>query len=108
MVAEALDGVRIRPVSGFAVPWETSSEELADFRAASPPPYVPANSFTCPDLLSALYLQLFIMMNRRMPMRRCEGCGLPLPQTARKDQRHHNSTCRSNARHKRERKGMRY
>ena len=103
MVAEALDGVRIRPVSGFAVPWETSSEELADIRAASPPPYVPANSFTCPDLLSALYLQLFIMMNRRMPMRRCEGCGLPLPQTARKDQRHHNSTCRSKARHKRER-----
>lgn len=103
MVAEALDGVRIRPTSGFAIPWETSSEELADTRAASPPPYVPNNSFTCPDLLSALYLQLFMIINRRIPMRRCEGCGLPLPQTARKDQRHHNSTCRSKARHKRER-----
>jgi hypothetical protein len=37
-------------------------------------------------------------------VRRCEGCGLPLPETARKNTRHHDGTCRSNARHLRERR----
>ncbi len=104
MLAEALDGVRIRPVSGFAIPWETTDEELADIRSASSRPYVPTNSFTCPDLLSALYLQLFLVISRRRPVRRCEGCGLPLPETARQNTRHHDATCRSNARHERERR----
>lgn len=104
MVSEGLDDVRIRPVSGFAIPWETPSEELADIRLASPHPYVPTSSFTCPDLLSALYLQLFLVISRRKPVRRCEGCGLPLPETARTNKRHHGDTCRSNARHERERR----
>lgn len=104
VIAEELAGIRIRPVSGFAIPWETTDKELADIRSASPRPYVPTNSFTCPDLLSALYLQLFLVISRRRPVRRCEGCGLPLPETARKDRRHHDDTCRSNARHERERR----
>lgn len=104
VLTEELDGVRIRPVSGFAIPWETTDEELADIRSASPRPYVPTNSFTCPDLLSALYLQLFLVIRRRRPVRRCEGCGLPLPESAPKNKRHHNATCRSNARHVRERR----
>lgn len=103
VIAEELDDVRIRPVSGFAIPWQTTDAELADIRRASPRPYVPTNSFSCPDLLSALYLQLFLVIRRRRPMRRCEGCGLPLPEMARKDKRYHDATCRSNARHERER-----
>ncbi len=103
VIAEELDGVRIRPVSGFAIPWETTSEELADIRSTSSHPYVPTNSFTCPDLLSALYLQLFLVISRRRPVRRCKSCGLPLPETSRKDKHYHNATCRSNARHQRER-----
>jgi hypothetical protein len=103
VLAEALDGVRIRPVSGFAIPWETTDKELAEIRSAGLQPYVPASSFTCPDLLSALYLQLFLVICRRRPMRRCEGCGLPLPERARKGRRYHDATCRSNARYKRER-----
>jgi hypothetical protein len=102
-LAEELDGVRIRPVSGFAIPWETTGKELAEIRSASAHPYVPTDSFTCPDLLSALYLQLFLVIRRRRPVRRCEGCGLPLPAAARKNARHHGPTCRSKARHKRER-----
>ncbi len=103
VLAEELVGVRIRPVSGFAIPWETTDEELAAIRSASPRPYVPTSSFACPDLLSALYLQLFLVILRRRPMRRCEGCGLPLPETAHKGKHYHNATCRSNARYKRER-----
>ncbi len=103
VLTEALDGVRVRPVSGFAIPWATTDKELADIRSASPRPYVPTSSFACPDLLSALYLQLFLVILRRRPMRRCEGCGLPLPEGARRDRRYHDATCRSNARYKRDR-----
>jgi hypothetical protein len=103
VLAEELNAVRIRPVSGFAIPWETTNKELEDIRISNPQPYVPASSFDCPDLLAALYLQLFLVICRRRPVRRCEGCGLPLPDTARKGTRHHGATCRSNARHKRER-----
>jgi hypothetical protein len=102
-VAEELKGVRIRPVSGFAISWQTTNKELAEIRSANPRPYVPTNSFTCPDLLSVLYFQLFLVISYRRPVCRCEGCGSPLPESARKDRRHHNTTCRSNARYKRER-----
>lgn len=103
MLAEELDGVRIRPVSGFDQSWETTEEELRYINSLDRPPYAPTDSFTCPDLLSALYLQLFLVVRRRRPVRRCEGCGLPLPETARRGKLYHDATCRSNARHRRER-----
>ena len=56
-------------------------------------------SWDCPDLLSALYLQFYLLVTDFEPMRRCQNpaCGLPFPAT-RKNKRFCNATCRSNAR----------
>jgi len=53
----------------------------------------------CPDLLSTMYLQFYLLVTARKPMRRCENpaCRMPFEVT-RKDKRHCNATCRSNAR----------
>jgi hypothetical protein len=54
---------------------------------------------TCPDLLSAMYLQFYLLVTNHKPMRRCKNpaCRLPFPVT-RTDKWHCNDTCRSNAR----------
>jgi len=56
--------------------------------------------WTCPDLLSAMYLQFYLLITDAEPMRRCQNpaCGKPFPAT-RKNKRFCNDTCRSNARH---------
>lgn len=63
------------------------------------PPYSLGSTWHCPDLLSALYLQLYLLVTEHKPMRRCENpaCAMTFPAT-RKDKRFCNSTCRSNAR----------
>jgi hypothetical protein len=55
---------------------------------------------TCPDLLSAMYLQFYLLVTNHKPMRRCENpaCRLPFLLT-RKDKYYCNASCRSNARH---------
>ena len=65
-----------------------------------PNAYKPVPSWHCPDLLSAIYLQLYLWMTSSLPMRRCANpaCGTPFPVT-RKDKRVCNRTCRSNLRH---------
>jgi hypothetical protein len=65
-----------------------------------PNAYKPVPSWHCPDLLSALYQQLFLWMTSSLPMRRCANpaCGTPFPVT-RKDKRVCSPTCRSNLRH---------
>jgi hypothetical protein len=59
-------------------------------------------SVRCPDLLSAVYLQFYLMVSDSKAMRRCEACGTPFPAKP-KNKWHCNSTCRSNARHERRR-----
>ena len=56
-------------------------------------------SWDCPNLLSAMYLQFYLLVTDFEPMRRCENpvCRLPFPIT-RKNKRFCNNTCRSNAR----------
>jgi len=56
-------------------------------------------TWNCPDLLSAMYLQFYLLITDFEPMRRCQNpaCGLPFPAT-RKNKRFCNATCRSNAR----------
>lgn len=103
-VGKGASGVRLRPVSGFAIPWEMERKERSKVRERWFRPYVPSVSYSCPDLLSALYLQLLMVISRRRPVRRCKGCGLPLPETFPKNKHHHNQTCRSNARHERKRR----
>lgn len=58
-------------------------------------------SWYCPDLLSAMYLQLYLLIADRRPMSYCQFCGAPFPERGNKF--YCNSTCRSNARHERER-----
>ena len=58
-------------------------------------------SWYCPELLSAVYLQLYRLIADRRPMDYCEYCGAPFPYRANKFLC--NSTCRSNARHERKR-----
>lgn len=54
----------------------------------------------CPDTLSALHLQLFLIYTENRPLRRCENpaCGRPFAAT-RRDKRYCGPSCRSNARH---------
>ena len=57
-------------------------------------------SWDCPDLLSAMYLQFYLLITDVEPLRRCKNpaCDMPFPAT-RKNKRFCNATCRSNARH---------
>jgi hypothetical protein len=57
-------------------------------------------TWRCPDLLSAIYLQFYLLLTDNRPMRRCENppCSMPFPIT-RKNKRFCSDTCRSNARH---------
>lgn len=61
--------------------------------------YSLTQGWSCPDLLSGLYLQFYLMIFKDRLMRRCKNraCGLPFPLT-RKDKWHCNDSCRSNAR----------
>lgn len=64
-----------------------------------PNAYKPVQSWRCPDLLSAIYLQLYLWMTGSLPMRRCviPTCGTPFPIT-RANRRVCSDTCRSNLR----------
>jgi hypothetical protein len=61
-------------------------------------------SWDCPDLLSMMYLQFYLLVSDFEPLRRCENpaCGLPFPVT-RKNKRFCNASCRSGARYYRQR-----
>ena len=61
--------------------------------------YVPVPSWRCPDLLSMLYLQFYLVMVNAVPLRICEHprCRTPFPAN-RKDKRFCTDTCRSGAR----------
>jgi hypothetical protein len=71
---------------------------LTDWDLLERPPTL-SRMLTCPDLLSAMYLQFYLLVTNHKPMRRCENpaCRLPFPVT-RKDRYYCNATCRSNAR----------
>jgi hypothetical protein len=62
-------------------------------------PLILKRSWVCPDLLSAMYLQFYLLMVAYKPLKRCESpvCRQPFLAT-RKDKRFCNDTCRSNAR----------
>ncbi len=62
--------------------------------------YKPVQSFRCPDLYSAMYLQFYLLIAEGLPMRRCENpsCRMPISLT-RSNRRFCNPSCRSNMRH---------
>jgi hypothetical protein len=74
-VKEYISDVRIRPEAPLDEPWQ---------------------SYECPNLLSALYLQFWLMILNRLPMRYCdyEKCGTPFP-FGRSDNETCSVTCRS-------------
>jgi hypothetical protein len=86
-VRDKLEGVRPALWSG-----ETSGAWAGRYR--------PTQSWKCPDLLSAVYLQFYLLMTNSLKMRLCENpaCHMPIPVT-RKNRRFCSSTCRSNMRH---------
>jgi hypothetical protein len=57
-------------------------------------------SWHCPDLISAIYLQLFLLGKKNTPMRFCKACQTPLPAKP-KHKLFCNPTCRSNGRNHR-------
>jgi hypothetical protein len=97
----------------FGVLAQAVEEKLAGVRvgvSTSPPetfdPRSPRldQAWYCPDLLSALYMQLYLLITGNKAMGRCDNpsCGMPFPLTHRK-KRFCNDTCRSNARYHRQR-----
>lgn len=86
-VQSRVAGVRLG-FAGELVPWSPSRG------------YKPMQSWHCPDLLSAIYLQFYFWMTDALPMRRClnPACELPFPAT-RRNKRVCSRTCRSNLRH---------
>jgi hypothetical protein len=77
--------------SYFSIPFLVSPRSKSDYRMT--------RSWYCPDLLSAMYLQFYLVITDFQPMRRCQNppCGMSFPAT-RKNKRFCNATCRSNAR----------
>ena len=93
---------------------EVTEEMLAAVRLGtefgSPNEFDPASprvgqAWRCPDLLSTIYLQFFLLLTANKSMRRCENpaCLILFPAT-RKGKRYCNDTCRSNARYHRKRR----
>jgi hypothetical protein len=64
--------------------------------------YTPVQSWNCPDLLSAVYLQFYLWMIKAWPIHICayEDCSKPFPAT-RKDKIYCSDNCRSAARDRR-------
>ena len=62
-------------------------------------PLYARRTMQCPDLLSALYLQFYLLVTDNKPMRHCENpaCGMSFPAKP-KHKRFCNASCRSNAR----------
>jgi hypothetical protein len=98
MISESVAGVRPRAIRGFALPM-VSDEELRSLRRAPTKNYRMQQGWYYPDLRSAMYMQLYLLVTREKPMRSCENpvCQMPFPAT-RKNRRFCCDTCRSNAR----------
>jgi hypothetical protein len=99
-LSASLAGVRLRVVPGFQIPHGASPEDQRSLMMSPSSRYRLHFSWHCPDLISAIYLQLFLLATKNTPMRFCEACQTPLPTKA-KHKRFCNSTCRSNARNHR-------
>jgi hypothetical protein len=103
-LSRSLAGVRLRAIPGFQIPHGASREDQWSLRMSlmkSPSSrYRLRFSWHCQDLISAIYLQLFLLATKNTPMRFCEACQTPLPAKP-KHKRFCNATCRSNGRNHR-------
>ena len=103
-LSASLAGVRLRAVPGFQIPHGASQEDqrslMMSIITAPSTSYRLGFSWHCPDLISAIYLQLFLLATKNTPMRFCKACQTPFPAKP-KHKRFCNSTCRSNGRNHR-------
>ena len=95
LVSKKLEGIRPRLTPGFALPKEASSltgkqllslpEDEAKKMFDPPKTYRLQPSWSCSDLLEAIYLQFFLWVSGNKPVRICEneGCRMPFPSLAR-------------------------
>lgn len=101
---DALADALTRRLSGVTVRLSARFPDIAVLMEDGPKIPEGAHGLTqgwsCPDLLSGLYLQFYLMIFKNRRMRRCDNpvCGMTFPLT-RKGKRFCNDTCRSNARH---------
>jgi hypothetical protein len=100
-LSASLDGVRLRTVPGFQIPHGASQEDqrslMMSLIMAPSSQYRLGFSWHCPDLISAIYLQLFLLATKNTTMRFCEACQTPFPAKP-KHKRFCNATCRSSGR----------
>jgi hypothetical protein len=100
-LSASLARVRLRAVPGFQVPHGASKEIqrslMKSLMMAPSTSYRLRFSWHCPDLISAIYLQLFLLATKNAPMRFCKACQTPFPAKPRHKQ-FCNATCRSNGR----------
>ncbi len=103
-LSASLVRVRLRMIPGFQIPHGASQEDqksrMISLMTAPSSHYRLGFSWHCPDLISAIYLQLFLLATKNTPMRFCKACQTPIPAKP-KNKRFCNATCRSNARNHR-------
>lgn len=114
LVSEKLEGIQPRLSPGFALPEEVSTlvareaiellkdEDKARNILAPPKSYRLQPSWSCSDLLGAVYLQFYLWVSGNKPVRICENqsCRMPFPAT-RTNKRFCNDSCASGARYHR-------
>lgn len=98
-LSESLARVRIRVVPGFDPPSGFEPEDRGTLSSLAASRYKMRGAWYCPDLLSAIYLQLYLLATRNTRMRFCEACHSPLPAKP-KHKRFCNDSCRSAGRPK--------
>jgi hypothetical protein len=103
-LSASLADVRLRTVPGFQLPYGSRLEDQRSLMLSlmkDPQSHFRLGfSWHCPDLISAIYLQLFLLATKNTPMGFCETCQSPFPAKPR-HKRFCNSTCHSNARNHR-------
>ncbi len=103
-LSASLVRVRLRVIPGFQIPHGASQEDqksrMISLGIAPSSHHRLGFSWHCPDLISAIYLQLFLLATKNTPMRFCKACQTPIPAKP-KNKRFCNATCRSNARNHR-------
>jgi hypothetical protein len=116
LVSERLEGIRPRLTSGFAAPEirSISAREALELRKdkdkaskifSPPKTYRLQPSWSCSDLLAAIYLQFFLWVSGNKPAKVCENenCRMPFPAT-RNNRRFCSDSCASGARYHRKKK----
>jgi hypothetical protein len=116
LVSEKLEGIRPRLTSGFASPEIRSitarealelrkDKEKASKIFSPPKTYRLQPSWSCSDLLAAIYLQFYLWVSGNKPVHTCENenCRMPFPAT-RTNRRFCSDSCASGARYHRKKK----